>query len=200
MGGLSLFLKRGKLLRTLLGDDPEARSSAAKELAGLGWVPTAPEEKAACLVGDWKLDDAAALGSVAVRFLGQSMVKANPRTRVKIAELLGQLGDSTAVPYLIEAIREGDCWVAMDGSFLATEASRAAVERMGSIFGGLGNIGGMIDLGGARVEVRKACEEALVAISRSGADILPQMAQLRESGAPWVRESLANVAETISRA
>jgi len=194
------FLQRRKLRKVLLGDDAEARSNAAEKLSELGWQPESTEERAAFLVEQGKLHDAAGLGSVAVRFLGQAMLKATPHTCVEIAEILGQLGDSQGVPYLLKTLEEGDCWVAIGGGVLATEASRGMVDRMGTLFPSLSGIGGMIDMGGARIEVRKACEDALIAIANRGVNILSELAQLKSSPASWARESVTNVLNAIGKA
>jgi hypothetical protein len=70
---------------------------------------------------------------------------------------------------------------------------------MGSVFPGFGSIGGMIDMGGARVEVREACEDALVAIANRGANIMPELARQRNSGPSWMCESLANVEKRLAK-
>jgi len=186
-----------KLRKALLGHDPEARADAAEELEELAWEPGDDPERAALLVGKGEWEQAAALGSVAVRFLGEAMEKIHPRSRVKIAGVLGALGDAEAVPHLLATIEEGDGWVSMDGSVLAYEKSRDSVERADALFPGLGAIGGMIEMGGARVEVRGACEDALVAIAKSGVDITAALARAQGSGVSWVRESVSRVLEQV---
>ena len=191
------FLRSGGTHAALLGSDAEARSKAAEQLSQTGWQPGSVEEEAALLVGLWKLEEAAALGSPATPFLGMAMVKGNPHTRVKIAGILGDLADPKAIPHLLETIKEGDCWVTLQGEFLATEASRGLLDRMAGV-SGVGDIGRVMDVGSARIEVRKACEDALVAIADSGGDVMAQLAALRNSDISWVRQSVDRVTSRIT--
>ena len=183
------FFRRRKLRRNLLGHDPQAREESSEELLGAGWQPRNDTEKAALLVAQRKWEEAEALGATAVRFIGETMEKVGPYTSKELAELLGQMKCPEAVPHMLATIERGDGWVTISGEVMAYEETRGVIDRAAGLFPGMGMIGGMIDAGSVRVEIREACENALVAIAKEHPTVVKQIRAAQKSKRPWARES-----------
>jgi hypothetical protein len=96
------------LLPGLRDPDRYVRYGTALALPKLGWTPADQEEKAYLHLGlqDWA--GLAALGAPAIAALDLALRDRERTVRRKAVEVLGQIGDTAAIPAIIRALRDPD--------------------------------------------------------------------------------------------
>jgi HEAT repeat protein len=86
--------------------DKYVRYGAAIALEKIGWTPANDEEKAYYLVGKQEWEELRNLEITAIKPLAKALNDKNTDVRIKVVEILGEIGQPQAISALVRALRD----------------------------------------------------------------------------------------------
>ena len=162
------------LIQALRDENLIARERAAEALERLGWEPIEQADKAPFLIVRGQWEELAKMGEEALDPTIQSLADNDPSIRWGAVWVLGEIGDSRAIPFLMAALDNKDPYV-----------RRHVIEALGRI-GGAEAAPRLINaLEDEDIWVRRDAVDALANVGRPAVEPLIENLMKAEHGVRW---------------